>query len=370
MRLSDVDSGRHNNMDLIRFIAASAVIYGHAFHLQNLRDPLEAVTGHATGTLAVGVFFCLSGFLIAKSLCNRPSLFEFVIARCLRILPALIVVNIAVVLVSGFFWTDLGSGVFFASGSPWTYILWNSSLLRCQFDLPGVFEANPWGTAVNGSLWTLPVEARMYGLVFAAGIASLLLQKCPGLNRFDRRWAVGVFGFVAFVLSAWLWFALSIPYVSGVLTESGVELMGYFGIGMVAHAAREHVRLSGWGVVGGALLLAAIPGSYFYGAIFAVWLSYSCLWLSYTPSINARNFGSRGDMSYGIYIFAFPIQQCLYAGDAAMTPMANALATFLMVLPLAAASFHFIERPALRLKHPLAEKIDSLLRPRRSMKPR
>ena len=146
----------------------------------------------------------------------------------------------------------------------------------------------------------------MYGLVFAAGIASLLLQKCPGLNRFDRRWAVGVFGFVAFVLSAWLWFALSIPYVSGVLTESGVELMGYFGIGMVAHAAREHVRLSGWGVVGGALLLAAIPGSYFYGAIFAVWLSYSCLWLSYTPSINARNFGSRGDMSYGINIFAFP----------------------------------------------------------------
>ncbi|MCP4839252.1 MAG: acyltransferase, partial [Planctomycetes bacterium] len=336
MRLSDVDSGRQNNMDLIRFIAASAVIYGHAFHLQNLRDPLEGVTGHSTGSLAVGIFFCLSGFLIAKSLCNRPSLLEFLLARCLRILPALIVVNIAVVLVAGLFWTDLTPAAFFADSRSWTYVLWNSSLLKCQYELPGVFVGNAYGDAVNGSLWTLPVEARMYGLVFAAGVASLLVQKSPGLKNLDRRRVVGLFGLVAFLLSAWIWSALSIPYVSGVFSEGGVLLMGYFGVGMMAHVMRDHVRLSGWVVLCVAALLASISESGLYEPVFFVWLAYTCLWLSYTPLVNARNFGKRGDVSYGIYIFAFPVQQYLYSTSDSMAPLTNAMLAFVIVLPLAA----------------------------------
>ena len=203
MRLSDVDAGRKNNMDLIRFVAASAVIYAHAFNLQNVNDPMEGVTGHSTGSIAVGIFFCLSGFLIAKSLCNRPSLLEFLLARCLRILPALIVVNIAVVLVAGAFLTELSPAAYFSNGRTWTFILWNSSLLKIQYDLPGVF-LNSYGGAVNGSLWTLPVEARMYGLVFAAGLVSLALAKIPKFEWIDRRRTVGAAGFIALLLSAWI----------------------------------------------------------------------------------------------------------------------------------------------------------------------
>ena len=100
-------------MDLMRFLAASAVIYGHAFHLQNLRDPLEELVGRSTGSLAVAVFFALSGFLIAKSLTSRPSLLESLVARALRILPALIVVNVLVVLIAGFTWSSISAAEFF-----------------------------------------------------------------------------------------------------------------------------------------------------------------------------------------------------------------------------------------------------------------
>jgi peptidoglycan/LPS O-acetylase OafA/YrhL len=361
MRLSDVDTGRQNNMDLIRFVAASAVIYAHAFRLQNVNDPMEGVTGHSTGALAVGIFFCLSGFLIAKSLCNRPSLLEFLLARCLRILPALILVNIAVVLVAGLFWTELSPAAYFSNGRTWTYILWNSSLLKCQYDLPGVFLNNPYGGAVNGSLWTLPAEARMYGLVFAMGLVSMVSTKVPKFEWIDRRRAIGAGGFLAFLLSAWAWNSFSIPVIRGVLNEGGVVLMGYFGVGMTAHAMREHVHLNGWFVAGGSVFLAAIRHSSAYDAIFFVWLTYACLWLSYTPLVQARNFAVRGDMSYGIYIFAFPVQQCLYSYSPQMQPMTNAIFTFFIVLPLAAASFRFIEKPALRLKKPLASQMTQIL---------
>ncbi|MFB0985706.1 MAG: hypothetical protein QMB94_05355, partial [Phycisphaerales bacterium] len=80
------------------------------------------------------------------------SLLDFLIARALRILPALLVVNFLVILVAGLAWTTLGTGEFFSNSQTWSYFAWNSSLIKCQFDLPGVFESNPYGSGVNGSL--------------------------------------------------------------------------------------------------------------------------------------------------------------------------------------------------------------------------
>jgi len=366
MRISDVDSSRDNNMDLMRFLAASAVIYGHAFHLQNLRDPLEGVVGRSTGSLAVAVFFALSGFLIAKSLTSRPSLLEFLVARALRILPALIVVNVLVVLISGFAWTAVPTAEFFGGSAPWTYIFWNSSLLKSQFYLPGVFVGNPAGSAVNGSLWTLPVEARMYGLVFLAGLSSLLISKILATGFLDRRRMVGLFGLIALAFSLFLWRVLGLPYVGGVLSENGVELMGYFSAGMVAHAFRERINLDGRIIIAGAVALLIWRDTRFADALFIPWLAYSCLWTAYTPRVNARGFGSKGDFSYGIYIFAFPVQQWFYSQNPEMNPLTNAISTFCIVVALAAISFWFIERPALRFKRSLSDRIRSLFGTTRS----
>ena len=361
MRLSDVDSSRDNNMDLMRFLAASAVIYGHAFHLQNLRDPLEGVIGISTGSLAVAVFFALSGFLIAKSLTSRPSLLEFLVARALRILPALIVVNVLVVLISGFSWTSVSATDFFGGSQPWMYIVWNSSLLKCEFELPGVFSANPGGSGINGSLWTLPVEARMYGVVFIAGVSSLVMGRLFKSGIASRRRMVGGFGLIGLVLSTFLWEMLGLPYVGGVLSEPGVQLMGFFSAGLVAHAFRERIYLDGRLIIVGFFVLYGWRETRFADALLIPWLAYTCLWTAYSPRINARGFGSKGDFSYGIYIFAFPVQQWFYSQDPEMAPLTNAGYTFPIVVLLAAISFWCIERPSLQLKHPLAEKIRSLV---------
>lgn len=353
-------------MDLMRFLAASAVIYGHAFHLQNLRDPLESVTGRSTGSLAVAIFFSLSGFLIAKSITSRRSVLEFLIARALRILPALLVINFLVVVVAGFAWTSLGTGEFFASSQTWSYFAWNSSLIKCQFELPGVFEENPFGPAVNGSLWTLPVEARMYGIVFLAGLTSLFFGRFFGSEFERRRRFVGLFAIAAMAMSLFGWKAMGLPYIGGVLPEQGVQLLGYFGFGMFAHAFRERIHLDGRFIVAGACVLLATRETAFASAMFIPWLAYSCLWLAYTPRLGARGFGSRGDFSYGIYIFAFPVQQWMYSVSPQMSPLSNAGFSFCIVIVLAAASFWLIERPCLSLKKPLSNRISSLFGPRGS----
>ena len=361
MKLSEVDSGRQNNMDIMRFIAASGVIYSHSFHLLKLEDPIEAVTGFPTGPLAVAIFFSLSGFLIARSLTSRPSLVEFLVARALRILPALIVVNIAVVLIAGFFWTSLSTLEFFGSLKTWTYVFWNSSLLKCQYDLPGVFVSNPV-YAVNGSLWTLPVEARMYGLVFLAGVCAFWINRFCGPNPQRSKMLVGWFGLVGLLLSIGGWDLLGLPYSHVWLSTAGVKLMGFFSMGMLAHTLRDRIRLNGWIVSAGFVACLILRNTVCYEPLFTIWLPYACLWVAYTPRINAHQFGFKGDFSYGIYIFAYPVQQWLYSMNVEMYPLTNAILTFFIVIVLAACSFWYIEKPALGMKHTVALRIRSVFR--------
>ena len=354
-RLSDVDGSRDNNMDFVRFVAASMVIYAHAFNLRNTRDPLESVTGVSSGELAVAVFFSLSGYLIARSLVNRGSLVEFVLARALRILPALIVANVLAVLAGALFCTDLSQGEYWSSGKTWRYLLMNSSLIKNSYELPGVFGDSVFGPAVNGSLWTLPVEARMYGLVFLAGLCALLFGKWARIEKVG--WLVGI-GSVGMLLSGGVWDLLGLPYGGALLGESGVKLLGIFSVGMVLQGLRDRVRLNGWVVVIGAAACFLVRDSWLMRPGFILWLPYMCLWLAYTNRLAARGFGKFGDMSYGIYVYAFPIQQWLYSIEPGMDPLWNAAVTFGGVLCLAAVSWRLIERPSLGLKRYLHERID------------
>lgn len=345
--LGKVDGGRDNNMDFMRFVAASMVIYAHAFNLAGDRDPLESVTGMSSGSLAVAVFFSLSGYLIARSLLNRDSLLEFCLARGLRILPALVVANILAIVAGGLIWTRYSAGDYWSSAQTWKYLVLNSSLVKNTYELPGVFESNVYGPAVNGSLWTLPVEARMYALVLLAGVLSLTLGRTL---RFGRTgWVTGV-GLVGLGLSCGLWKAMGIPYGNGVLSESGVKLLGVFSFGMALQGVRERVCLSGWVVLAGAVAVFLVRETAVFDSAFVIWLPYACLWLAYTRRINARGFGRHGDLSYGIYVYAFPIQQWIYARDPAFSPLWNAAVTFVAVLVLAYISWRIIERPALGSK--------------------
>jgi peptidoglycan/LPS O-acetylase OafA/YrhL len=114
------------------------------------------------GTFAVQVFFAISGYLICGSALKGKFL-EFLIARCLRIYPALVVVIFSTCFFIGPLVSDLKTIDYFSAAESWKYFLKNRSMIfGARFDLPGVFLSSPLTGMVNGSLWTLPYELRMY----------------------------------------------------------------------------------------------------------------------------------------------------------------------------------------------------------------
>ena len=178
-KLEDHLSGRDNHLNLIRMVAAMAVLVSHAFPIalgEGAAEPLEALTGMALGGHAVAVFFILSGLLIARSFDRGSSHIRFLVARFLRLFPALIVVLVLTVLI-GATVSELSPGVYFATMDTLTYIPRNLSLAFLQYSLPGVFVENPGGSVINGSLWTLFYEVVCYIAVFGLGLIGLLRKR-------------------------------------------------------------------------------------------------------------------------------------------------------------------------------------------------
>ena len=154
--LDEVLGGRDNNLNAIRMAAAIAVLVSHAYPIAlgpGQEEPLYALTGQSLGHFAVAVFFGISGLLIARSFDRRRSMVHFTAARIFRLFPALGVVLILTVL-AGAFVTRLSLVDYVSQPGTWTYVPANLSLAFLQYPLPGVFEQNPYGPAINGSLWT------------------------------------------------------------------------------------------------------------------------------------------------------------------------------------------------------------------------
>ena len=158
-------------------IAATAVLVSHAWPLSlgpQAAAPLEHVLGTISlGSTAVAIFFGLSGYFITASFQNsRGDRMVFIQARLLRLFPALAVVAVVTVVVAGVALTTAPAWQYWPSAVK--YVLRTLSLALPMQPLPGVFEDNPFGPAVNGSLWTLFYEFLCYMGVLALGIVGLL----------------------------------------------------------------------------------------------------------------------------------------------------------------------------------------------------
>src|ERR1700692_3634601 len=173
-------AGRDNNFNLLRMVAALCVLVSHSYALaigDGELQPFKAGLGMSLGEMAVDVFFIISGFLICGSLFARQDLIRFVTARCLRVYPALVVVVLISALVLGPLMTTLEPSGYFANKLTWTYIEKNGmAATGMQSPLPGVFLNNPFGAAVNGSLWTLHYEIMMYCLIL---LFWMLVRRLP-----------------------------------------------------------------------------------------------------------------------------------------------------------------------------------------------
>src|SRR5262249_48958743 len=149
--------------------AATLVLIDHS-------DPLTGRPGHpgpfgyeTLGGFAVAVFFIISGFLVAASWERAPRVGAFMLKRALRIIPAYAVVIAFAVLVLVPLVTDLTLRAYFHDRLTWGYFR-SLSFVEVWYSLPGVFAHNAYPLAVNGSIWTLPIEVAMYIALAAFGL--------------------------------------------------------------------------------------------------------------------------------------------------------------------------------------------------------
>lgn len=347
--LKEVSRGRDNNLNLIRFIAASMVLVSHSFALYTgspAAEPWRTTLGISMGGMAVDVFFCASGYLVVGSLLASQSTRDFLIARALRIYPGLWVALLLSVLAIGFFATSVTGGVFFSSFETWKYLVKNSVMVMGgEFQLPGAFAGNPFKGAVNGSLWTLPLELRAYLILMAIWLAVKYLRYVPQIT-FARACVVG-----AAITAAWAITSILVGQTSKFAT-----LLSVFLFGAAFRLYSHRVVLSVWGLVAGILLLTFSVWIHvkLFLVTYLIALPYLLLCLVFLPQGAIRKYNQVGDYSYGVYIYAFPIQQFLMMGwIASLTGLI--CASFVLTLVMAALSWHAIEKPALALRERVRE---------------
>ncbi len=346
-KLSSFTHGRDNNFNLIRFIAAALVILSHSYPLTgSAPEPLGAVAGFTFGHLAVDIFFITSGFLVTASLLKRSHLRSFVQSRVARIYPGLIVAVAFCAYVIGPLFTTLPLTEYLQSPVTHNFFVHNSLLVvkPIQYALPGVFEHLPVKNAVNGSLWTLPGEVLMYAMLAVLGLITLHIVKTQGLRRLQQL----VTGIA--IIATILYLANHhTTFIQGAHLPHFVRFASMFFMGGLYYIYREKIPLSGYiflPLLALVLYTSMTPGKLSF-AVYSVALPYLILYIAYVPGGILRTFNKLGDYSYGLYIYAFPIQQSLVYLNPEISAPSLFLAAAPITLLLAVLSWHFVEKPSL-----------------------
>jgi peptidoglycan/LPS O-acetylase OafA/YrhL len=345
MNLSSASLGRDNNYNLLRIIAAFAVLFTHSFALATGNadaEPLRTTLGMTLGDLAVDIFFIISGFLVTGSLLKTGSTNVFLWHRFLRIYPALVLMLLMTVFGLGLFFTSLTWRQYLANREVYSYLFHGITLIRgVRWSLPGVFEHNPLGPAINGALWSLPFEVLMYVL-----LAAIFM----GL-RFFRREGFRVFRIIVVCLAVCFGGAYLVERLVCGESSTMVRCSFMFFTGVSYFILRGEIRLchSLFWVAIAALFLTAWSRQLFF-SVYAVTLAYIVMYLAYVPSRIIRKYNRLGDYSYGVYIYAFPVQQSLAAILPGISVASMLLLSSCCTLILAVSSWHFLEKYALSVK--------------------
>jgi peptidoglycan/LPS O-acetylase OafA/YrhL len=286
------------------------------------------------GMIAVAIFFVISGYLITQSFVRSSSTWRFVKARVLRIMPGLLIVLMLLGLVVGPLVTTAPLSEYFSSRALYSYLLNNGSLLGFRDKLPGVFADNPFPYAVDGPLWTLRIEAQCYAIVFGLGILGLL-------NRYTT---------LALFLSGLVYLALDGPYPVQEVQPFDQQCID-LGTKFLAGAAIYHWRPKLNGAVAlvcaGVSMLALLLGGFWLAL--PTFFAYATVYLALGP-IRLPNMARYGDLSYGIYIYAWPVKQLILLYSLASTWYWLAIIATPIVIAVAFLSWHLVEKIALSYK--------------------
>jgi peptidoglycan/LPS O-acetylase OafA/YrhL len=342
---------QRNNLDALRFALAALVIFSHSFALlsgSNVSEPLYRLTrGQITaGELAVDGFFILSGFLVTYSWSRNPELLPFFRKRFCRIYPGLA----AVTILSTLFLIPVACGVPFGSYPPGLLRKEALTLLTLRaYEPPGAFPELPVH-ALNGSLWSIPFEAWCY-----VGVATLGLV---GAVRNRKAVAALLAGTLALSVAFLVW-NLN-PGLKGLGVIIGwprlwARMLPYFLSGMVFYLYQDRIRYSTWGAVGAFLALVAasvVPHGWAIAGPLAG--GYLLFWLGFNPSIRLHGWAKYGDYSYGMYLYAFPLQQLIILWMRPSHPLVLLSLSLPASVAMGALSWHGVEKWFLKRKPTMA----------------
>lgn len=336
--IAEALSGGPNGFTGLRFGLAVAVVVSHAFSVTTgigADEPLARATGYTLGEHAVNGFFAVSGFLVTMS-CDRRGLRDYVVARTLRILPGLVAATLVVSLALGGAMTRLPLTDYLRDPGLWSFIRGTLTTFKSNAALPGVFDANPYRSPL-GTVWTLKYEVLCY--------FGVLLAAASGLLR--RRWVATLLTFILAV-------ALGVEVARhGEALPKGVEttlrLPMIFAAGACLYLWQDRLRVSGAATLCLGFALFVLARTPAYPPLLFLASAYGAVWLALGP-LAMKAFDPSADLSYGIYLYGWPVQQTLHAlwpEPSGLALLAPALAA---TLPVAALSWYAIERPALALK--------------------
>lgn len=275
-------------------------------------------------------FFFLSGLLVAQSLDKSPSRRNFAWKRFLRLYPAATAAVLITALVIGPLVTTLPLKTYFTHPVFFQYLL-TIFLVQIFFRLPGVFEHSTLSWAVNSSLWSLALEWKCY-----AGLLLFSFIKNPRLRPP--------------VLLATLLLLIT-GIVSGFVPHA-YKLAAVFLIGNLCYYFRKKIIIRPWWPAAILLLGLAAARLHLFAYALILLIPALILYLAVNGTRIARHITPRPDLSYGLYVWAFPIEQLIYNYIHPNSLTLLFLLTLLGTLPLAILSWYFIELPALKLKRP------------------
>lgn len=331
--------GRDNNFNLVRFVAALAVVYDHSFMIPHGRSVpwlLPNVMSGDFGWYAVNVFFVLSGFLVMKSWLSRQDIISFAVARSLRLFPALWFNAFLLAFVMGPIVCLCLLIDYFFDARTWLYVPMTASLISPSQVLPFVFDTMPVKAVVNSPLWTLRYEALSYATLAGLGLLGMFATRTRALAT------------ILVFFSAYL----TITLLTDLRDQSAFldSLMRFwlcFFLGVSAYLLRERLTLRATAAI--TFLLGAILayGTPFYELILQIALAYGVFWVALVPGGAIRHFNKLGDYSYGVYIFAWPLQQTAVLAAPDLSPHQLFVLVAPVIVLAAAFSWHWIERPAL-----------------------
>ena len=347
--MAEKKDSRKNNFNIIRTAACLFVFTGHMGRILGTEPP--AFSGYVLHEMGVAILFMLAGYLVTESWLKDPDLLRYGIRRFLRLWPPFAVMVLIMTFIAGPLVSGLGFSAYFQS---WYIAYLNNLRLYITYSLPGVFTDLPVPNTVNGSIWTMPVEAAMY--VITPLIAALLHMR----RRSERSFMAAAVLTAMFLMLDLYFIAFMrgtqvVFYRTDLISAHHLGLSYMTGILFTYPQIKKRLNIQKAIVGMGVLLMisrASAPLVYLFMDLFVPYFVFSFA-LEQEPVF--RGYGRKVDLSYGIYLYGFYFQQLtmqyMRRNEMNMGYMPVLIISFLPTVLAAFVSYYLVEKPLQKCTH-------------------